>query len=168
MSCRFSSWISSPWRGILLAVTAFGVATGAQAPAPAQPGLLIGQVIDAATTQPVADALVTLTGGPAAAEAGASPAVRMAVSPKVLTDSSGQFVFRNVAPGSYSISVSRAGYVNGAYGVLTPHTPGATLDVAAGERITDLTLSIWHCRPATTSLPRSPTSSRDSSMILPS
>src|SRR3954469_20220269 len=62
-------------------------------------GLILGQVIDAATGEPLADVLVTpgRGGGPLAATPGGAPAVN--VFQPVVTGADGRFVFRNLPKG---------------------------------------------------------------------
>ena len=90
------------WPLLVFALTLLLVAAvAAQAPPPPSPnGLVIGQVVDAGTQQPVPSALVTMSLTPT----------------KVLTDAEGRFVFGSVAPGPYAIIATKAGYLEGAYG----------------------------------------------------
>jgi hypothetical protein len=103
--------------------------------APAKPletgtGLIYGQAIDGVSTHPVANALVTLT------VAGSIPV-------RVLTDSDGRFAFRDVPKGGFSVTVSKPGYSDGAYGRLRPNGPSQSLQLADGQRVTDARLPLW-------------------------
>src|SRR6186713_2719707 len=71
-------------------------------------GLILGQAIDGLdSTRGIAGALVTLTLG------GSQPV-------RVLADGQGRFAFRDLPKGRFSITASRPGYVDGAYGRLRP------------------------------------------------
>src|SRR5262245_44899719 len=129
-------------RVVSAAALALAVVQGtppATPPAQASTALIAGQVLDATTNRPVADMVVTLT----MAGAGGSPAAAIAAGRKVLTDGSGRFVFSALAAGRYSLTAVRAGYVPGAVGKLAPRGPGAPLQLAAGERVTDARILVW-------------------------
>jgi len=93
-------------------------------------GLVVGVVVDPLTGKPVQGTIVTL-GGAAAGDA------------KVLTDAQGRFVFTDLAKGSYTITATRRGYAEGAYGRRRPAGPGQILPLADAERIGDLQIPIW-------------------------
>ena len=95
-------------------------------------GLIIGRVIDAGTGRPVGGALVSIGGsGPTA------PGRAMVVNgpggqqmtfggpgpsmPRLMTDSEGRFVFRNLPKGVFNLTAVKPGYVDGAYGRRSPH-----------------------------------------------
>src|SRR4030095_7634406 len=82
-----------------------------QPAAPGQPrpatGLIVGRVIDGGTGRPVSGAIVTLARGPAR-------------QPRAMTNTSGQFVFRKLTRGTYSLNATRAGYVTGTFGSRRP------------------------------------------------
>jgi hypothetical protein len=84
-------------------------------------GLVAGQVVDASTGRPVPDALVALR----------TPG--SAVPRFVLTEPGGGFFFDLLAPGSYSILVSKSGYANA--------TP-PDLALVEGERATDVKIRL--------------------------
>lgn len=96
-------------------------------------GLLVGQVIDAATSRPLSGAVVNLSG----------PSAPGAPHPRILTGADGRFVFRNLPRGSYSLTATRNGFTDGAYGRLRPAGPSLPLPVAEGERIGDITVRMW-------------------------
>jgi len=93
--------------------------------------LLMGAVVDALDGRPVADARVTLGGS----VAGVNPT-------EVLTDAEGRFVFMNLPRGSFTITATKPGFTQGAFG---RRRPGGTLQpiVLADERISDLRIPIW-------------------------
>jgi protocatechuate 3,4-dioxygenase beta subunit len=136
--------MKTAYAGCLLATIALVVsnAAGTGLQTPATTAVIIGQVVDATSNQPVAEAIVTLT--PAGAPGGAaSPAARDAASRKVIADGSGHFVFAALPKGSYSITAMKPGYVTGAHGRLVPRGRGAPIDVADGERVVDARILIW-------------------------
>jgi protocatechuate 3,4-dioxygenase beta subunit len=92
-------------------------------------GLIIGHVTDGLTNRSLQGVTVALTG--------AGPAVR------VLVDSQGRFMFRNVPKGRYSLTASKPGFADGALGKVRPDGTGQALDFTDGQRITDLVIPIW-------------------------
>src|SRR5262245_1610043 len=123
-------------------------------------GLIVGQIVDAGSGAPVANAIVTLgtTSQPAGAmnpgrgtaPAGAAtppPAGRAAASAptilRQLTDPDGRFAFRHLPAGSYAISAARPGFVDGAYGRLRPTGSPQPLELADGERRSDVKVRVF-------------------------
>jgi Carboxypeptidase regulatory-like domain len=93
-------------------------------------GLIYGQAIDGVSTRPVANALVTLM-------------VSGSIPVRVLTDGDGRYTFRDVPKGGFSITASKPGYSDGAYGRLRPNGPSQSLQLTDGQRVTDVTLPLW-------------------------
>src|SRR5262249_1004662 len=60
------------------------------APPPAGSGLILGRVVDAGTGRPVSDAIVSISGGAIG-------------TPRAVTSASGQFVFRKLPKGRFSL-----------------------------------------------------------------
>jgi len=102
------------------------------------PLVLAGMVIDAGTHQPIAHAVVTLDGGPAEGARQANAAPR-----RVLTNDSGEWLFRDLGAGSYSISAIAAGYLKSAAGQRRPDGDGQRIDVRDADRREDITISLW-------------------------
>jgi hypothetical protein len=127
-----------------------------QAAGPAD-AFVLGQVVDASTGQGLAGALVTATGGTsgvtaaelermrAMVETGLMPASELSRpgTHRVITDSEGRYLLRNLTRGNYSITVSRSGYAPGAYGRRRPDGPGRPLEVADSEKVTNATIRLW-------------------------
>jgi hypothetical protein len=93
---------------VIAAVSLAGVAGAwglAQTPATAGSGLLMGIIVDAVSDQPVTNAQVTLGG----TIAGVS-------NTEILTDAEGRFVFLDLRKGTYTLTATKAGYADGAYG----------------------------------------------------
>ena len=134
-------------------------------------GLVLGQVVDASTGQPVPGATVTMSvrrsgqtqapraGGaltppappPAALGVGGQAAggQSMLVGPsgpgadRVIADAEGRFVFHDLPQASIAISVTASGYANGNIGQTRPGGPGRPLDLGDGERVADAKILLW-------------------------
>src|SRR5688500_9854139 len=97
-------------------------------PPPTGTGLILGQVVDAQTNNPIPSASVTLSGNASAASsaagnAGLQPAPF--VQPRrAFADAQGRFAFPALPAGSFLLSASAAGYQPG---VLNQGQPGGPL-----------------------------------------
>jgi hypothetical protein len=131
-------------RTIGVLALAAGLAASAQnqspaAQAPARTGLIVGQVVEAGSSRPVAEAIVSLTGsGPAidARDRGR----------RVMADTEGRFFFAELGPGNYLIRAFKAGYPQNYYGPRQPPLSGAppgSIQLAEGERRGDATIVLW-------------------------
>ena len=133
-----------------------GLRGTAQAPPTAAPrpqasagtSALFGRVIEAGSTAPVPDAVITISGAGLAIEP--SPAGMTPVgSRRVAADGGGWFLFRGLPAGSYRLSAAAPGFVDGHYGRGQPlQVPRSldlvrTIDVANGELRGDIVLSLW-------------------------
>ena len=107
------------------------------AQAPPQPsrasGLIVGQVVDAATGRPVAGAIVTLGG----------PSVPSFQAPRVLTGNDGRFVFRDLRRGEHTITANKPGYADGAHGRNRAGGPSLPLTLNENERAGDIVIRLW-------------------------
>lgn len=116
--------------GVLAFVAAVAsVAPEAQQAAPAT-GIIIGRVTEGISTTPVTSAIVTLTG------AGLRPR-------RVVVDGQGRFMFTELPAGSFTINATRTGFLEGTYGRMRPDGSGRTLELQAGERVTDAVIHLW-------------------------
>jgi hypothetical protein len=110
-------------------------------------GLLMGTVVDSANDQPVSGSLVMLGAGITPMSSLVNPQFSQetlsGANLLVLTDAQGRFVFSDLPKATYTISVSKAGYTNGAYGRRRVLGPPQLLPLADGERIGDLKIPIW-------------------------
>jgi hypothetical protein len=142
------------WTGgasLLLGAVLYAQQSAAPAQMPLKSGtaVLLGRVIEAGSTTGVAGAAVQLTGpalgsDTATFEDGTSGGPR-----RIIANTNGQFVFRNLPAGSYSISTTAAGYVPGAYGQtrVIQFARGLdlvrTLQIRDGDRLVEATLLMW-------------------------
>lgn len=116
-----------------LGVHARGLQGQAPVPAP-RPSSIAGRVMDGTTGQPVPAAVVTL---------GVRGQRQQATTPRVLTDSSGRYVFPEVAKGTYYLDVAKPGWLAGSYGRLRPAGATEPLVVDEGEHRSDVDLRLW-------------------------
>jgi hypothetical protein len=124
---------------ILIACVLIAVpfAQNPQRPGEAAPtGLLMGVIVDPLVDlpggQPVPNAEVRLGGAPQGTP-----------NTVVLTDSEGRFVFMALPKGSFTITATKPGYAEGAYGRLRPMGLAQSLTLGDGERLGDLKIPIW-------------------------
>ena len=62
----------------------------------------------------------------------------------VITDPEGQFAFRDLPAGSFTITARRPPFVPTAFGAKRPGRPGTAIDLASGQRLTDVTVRLAH------------------------
>lgn len=93
-------------------------------------GLILGRVVDGVETSGVGGAIVTLS------LAGFTPV-------RVQADSEGRFAFRSLPKGTYSISTSRPGYVDGAAGRTRPGGPARGVTLTDEQRVGDVDIPMW-------------------------
>jgi hypothetical protein len=98
---------------------------------PPATGLIAGRVVEGLSSRPVAGAIVSLSGG------------GLGITPRAMTNASGYFVFRQLTKGSYSLTASRPGYVDGAPGRRRPRGMSAPVDIEEGQRVADVVIPIW-------------------------
>ena len=114
---RFLAALSFAW---------FGVSIPAQTITPS----LDGVVIDMGSNTPLHNATLELRG--------VSDSTRRYVA---VSSAMGQFVFRGVAAGNYSLTVVRAGYLQAGYGQRGPNASPGTLRIA-GQRVTGIRVAM--------------------------
>ena len=141
-------------------VLAMASAMAAQQPPPQAPpaaGVILGRVVDAKTSQPVAGVFVALNGGPPQ-----TPNAPRVAPVRTITDAQGRFLFRGVATGPYLVTAGVGsngytpngfivtgigfligGYLEGGYGQRRPNGPYALLDVKDGEAAGDVVIKLW-------------------------
>jgi hypothetical protein len=113
-------------------------------------GVIVGRVVDADSGAAIPGAIVELYVTPAArpqsqgASAAATPlGGSNTLQPKVLTNRDGQFAFSDIPAGQCRFSVQVHGYSGGGYHQAQVDGPSETLDLAAGQRVGDVTLKAW-------------------------
>lgn len=99
-----------------------------QQPAPSGTGLVVGRVVDSKDGTPIAGAVVTL-GGPA--------------SRKVLVDGQGRFYFSELPAGAFTLTATKAHYLEGSFGKQRADGGGRSLELASGEHVTAVVLKMW-------------------------
>jgi protocatechuate 3,4-dioxygenase beta subunit len=109
-------------------------------PAKVGNGVIVGQVVDAATGRPVPGAIVS-AGVHVFDEA--TVGIPFASQRRVIVGATGRFVFTGVTPGTVSISVTAAGYLTSGYGQRGPRGMQRTLLLTDGVRPDPITIQLW-------------------------
>jgi len=116
--------------GFTVSLLALPVAAAAQPVPPPTlapgTGIIVGQVVDAATGKGVSSAVVTLAG-----------------SRRVMTTTDGRFAFRSLPAGSHTLTAAKSGYIDGSFGMRRPGGPTLPVVLADGDRRADLTIWLW-------------------------
>lgn len=108
--------------------------TSGQAP-PGPIALITGRVIDGTAQKPVSAAVVTIK---SANNAAAIPVDR------VLTDNDGRYFFEGLGQGFYNLTVTRPGWVDGAYGRERPDGATRVLRITTDDqRVANVDLKLW-------------------------
>jgi protocatechuate 3,4-dioxygenase beta subunit len=133
---------------LVSALSAQNPGTSGRGVAPAK-GLIVGRVLDAVSNVPLASVIVSLAGA------------QLTSSIRVLTDAKGQFLFRNVPAGSFTLRATIGGfgqtsgfswaglgpqvgpYLAGGYGQRRPGGLLQPIDVADGEQVADVVITLW-------------------------
>lgn len=111
---------------LLITTPTFSAAAQTTAQTAAAPAsVVIGQVVDGTSGQPIPGAIVTLDRS------------------HVMTTSDGRFVFRNLDPGEYALSATKPGYLRGEFGASRPAASSRRLVIAAGQRRRDVVIRLW-------------------------
>jgi hypothetical protein len=115
-------------------------APAAQTPTPAQPssgtGVIVGRVVEADSTRPVAEAIVTLSD----ARTGQR---------RVMVDEQGRFAFVNLPPGEYSLIAEQFGYLRSAYGRHRAEGAPTPIQLSDGQRVLDANIPMWRAASIT-------------------
>jgi hypothetical protein len=117
--------------------------TGAVAPPPTATGLILGQVVDAAGGS-VSSAIVSISTANATAAAGVAPAGPLSFAPRrMLTTADGRFLFTGLPKATYTIDVTKSGYVGSGPGKFRPDGGTQPIELAEGERNGSLKITMW-------------------------
>lgn len=93
-------------------------------------GVIVGRVVEADGTSSVPGTVVTLS------LTGFAPQ-------RVLTDGQGRFAFRALPTGRFSLTASRPGFVDGAYGRMRPGGTPLSLELTDNLRTGDADIMVW-------------------------
>ncbi len=93
-------------------------------------GVVMGRVVEADGTSPVAGTIVTLS------LPGFAPQ-------RVLTDGQGRFAYRGLPKGSFSLTASRPGFVDGAHGRLRPGGTPMAVELTDNVRTSSADIMVW-------------------------
>jgi hypothetical protein len=129
---------------------------GGPGPAVLTSAVLVGQVVDAETGQPVEDASVTLTGRPAPARGrAAAPAaganffdLMMAArggrgsAERIAAGANGRFVVRGLPVAVYTVRAEAPGYLGGSVGLGRPGG-SESLEIREGQTTARVTIRLW-------------------------
>jgi hypothetical protein len=103
-------------------------------------GLIVGQVVDAASNKPLNGVVVRLSGRPAP---DAIPGASAPSALQVMTGGDGRFVFRDLPKGSFTIISTKGGYLDGGYGRLRPGGGLQPVELEDGQRVGVVALPMW-------------------------
>jgi len=115
-------------------------------------GVLVGDVVEDGSGRPVAGAVVVLGGSTPARAPGSGGAIGATppgsegpapTVPRVLTDAAGRFVFRDLPAGTFSLTVTKSGYLPGAFGRSQANGPSQALTLTEGERRAGVSLRLF-------------------------
>lgn len=103
-------------------------------PPPESSALITGRVVDAVAQKPVSAAVVTIK----------SANNTTAPTDRVLTDNDGRYFFEGLGQGLYNLTVTRPGWVDGAYGRERPDGAMRLLHITADDqRLARVDLKLW-------------------------
>lgn len=139
-------WVSRPHRvalgavalalGIVVTPSANQAGPSAVAPQNLGTGLIVGQVLDGTTGEPVPEAIVF---------ASMVNEARNESTPKgrVMADASGRYFFGDLPAGEYYLQATKEGYVQGLYGQRQASGPSERLPLGEGQKRVDVRLNLW-------------------------
>lgn len=145
---RLSALVVLTGAVLVPALGAQGQSTAGRGAVPSK-GLIVGRVVDATSGGPIASVIVTLSGAP------------LTSGIRVLSDAKGQFLFRNVPKGSFTLRATIGGnvmntgfaptgfgpyvgpYLAGGYGQRRPGGLIQSIDLAEGEQMADAVIRLW-------------------------
>ena len=110
---------------------------------------ILGRTVDGSTGKPIGGAIVSLnsSGGVpnAAAIPGTPPAALSRFPIRLISDGNGNFIFRELPKGGYTISATKAGYAQASNGVTSASAPGGgqVLLLEDGEKRSNVDLKFW-------------------------
>jgi hypothetical protein len=139
-------WLAAFSTLALTAVRAQGPVAFGQDPAalPKGSGVILGQVVDATTNRPIANAIIGLSSGPAVGREMVEVGIgRLTPAKRIITDGQGRFVFHELGAGIYTFNTTATGYLDGAYGQRRPSGPAQPFFLAEDQRVGNVTIRLW-------------------------
>jgi hypothetical protein len=131
-------------KGIGLILMAAAVA--AQAPLTPPPatgtGLIVGQVVDAASGGPIAGAVVSVN-LPASFPTQVAVGLAQPSRTQAMTGTDGRFAFRDLPKGTFTITSTKGGYLDGGYGRRRPGGPTQSIELEEGQRTGVVAVPMW-------------------------
>jgi hypothetical protein len=124
----------------LLLQTPAGTAPSA---APAADALITGRVVEVATNDVATADAAKVVPVPAAIVSIASPGGARDATLRVLTDDEGRYFFDRLAPGKYTITVTKPGWIDGGFGKRRPEGTTTTVEIAEHERRASVDIQMW-------------------------
>jgi hypothetical protein len=115
---------------VLIALILASAVVAAQNLTPTPTGLIVGRLVAAGGGSAPAGVIVAISGS-------GIPTRR------VIVDSMGRFFFGGLPAGSFTLTTSKTGYIDGAYGKNRPDGQGHPVTLQEGERLTDLAIKMW-------------------------
>jgi hypothetical protein len=135
---------------LLAAAPMAAMQSGAPASTPSSPpaGLIVGKTVDGVTGAALGGAIVSISRAapPPGAIRTEDPALAPVIplSTRVISDHSGRFLFYGLAAGLYTVTASKPGYIDAAFGRRFPTDLGSQpLMLREGERRGDVSLGLW-------------------------
>jgi hypothetical protein len=126
----------------VLSILASTGAGGQTAPRGRPPtGVIVGQVVDAASGRPVGGAIVGISGTVPLPDG--RPGLTPSPPIRVISTAEGRFAFGGIPASNINLYASKPGYSDGAYGRRRPAGPSQQLKLADGERIEDVVIRVW-------------------------
>lgn len=118
---------------LCIALVVASLVVGQAVTPPQQTGVISGSVVDGVSGAPLAGVYVQLVVPPGAQ-----------AQPRRVTDAEGRFTFVDLSPAEqYSITTTKVGYLDGAFGRRLGDTIMRRIPLAQGERRTDVVVAMW-------------------------
>jgi protocatechuate 3,4-dioxygenase beta subunit len=117
------------------------IAQAQQPETESRPAVVFGRVVDAGSGRPIAGVIVTPAGQ--ASNPPLTPGQVTRQPPRVMTNSSGQFVIRGLKKGSLVLTATMGGYANATHGQRRPGGSTQPIAVNDGDRLTDIEIRMW-------------------------
>lgn len=117
------------------------IAQAQQPETESRPAVVSGRVVDADSGRPIAGAIVIPAG--TASNAPVTPGQVVRMPPRMMTNSSGQFVIRGLKKGSLVLTATKGGYANATHGQRRPGGSAQPIAVNEGDRLAAIEIRMW-------------------------